>query len=148
MDWLESLDLHWIWLALGLVLAIGEMTIPGVFLIWLAGAALVTGVAAWLLPIGLPLQIVLFAVLAIVSVFAGRNWLRENPIEAADPKMNDRGARAVGEVVVVTQVIETGSGRVRLGDSEWLARGPDAEPGTKMRVAGHDGAVLVVEHLH
>ena len=33
-------------------------------------------------------------------------------------------------------------------DSEWLAKGPDAEPGTKMRVAGHDGVVLVVEHLH
>jgi membrane protein implicated in regulation of membrane protease activity len=148
MEWLESLELHWIWLALGLLLAIGEMTIPGVFLIWLAAAALVTGVVAWLTPIGLPLQIVLFAVLAIVSVFAGRNWLRANPIEAADPKMNDRGARAVGEVVVVTQVIEAGSGRVRLGDSEWLARGPDAEPGTKMRVAGHDGAVLMVEHLH
>ena len=40
------------------------------------------------------------------------------------------------------------TGRVRLGDSEWLAKGPDAEPGTRMRVSGHDGAVLLVEHLH
>jgi membrane protein implicated in regulation of membrane protease activity len=54
----------------------------------------------------------------------------------------------VGETVTVTQVIADGSGRVKLGDSEWLARGPDAEPGTKMRVASHDGAVLVVEYLH
>ena len=29
--------------ALGLLLAVGEITIPGVFLIWMAGAALVTG---------------------------------------------------------------------------------------------------------
>ena len=84
----------------------------------------------------------------LTSVFIGRNWLRANPIESADPKMNDRGARSVGETVVVTQVIESGSGRVKLGDSEWLARGPDAEPGTRMRVSGHDGAVLLVEHLH
>ena len=148
MDWLETLDPNWGWLALGLVLAIAEMAIPGVFLIWLAGAALITGVVSWVVPIGVPLQIMLFAVLAIVSVFAGKRYLRDNPIAAADPMMNDRGARLVGESVVVTHVIEGGTGRVKLGDSEWLVRGPDAEPGTRMRVTGHDGAVLLVEHLH
>ena len=148
MDWLETLDPNWGWLALGLVLAIAEMAIPGVFLIWLAGAALITGLISWVVPIGVPLQIMLFAVLAIVSVFAGKRYLRDNPIAAADPMMNDRGARLVGESVVVTHVIEGGTGRVKLGDSEWLVRGPDAEPGTRMRVTGHDGAVLLVEHLH
>jgi inner membrane protein len=148
VDMLETLSSHWLWLGLGLVLAIAEILVPGVFLIWLAGAALITGVVTWLVPLGLPLEIVLFTVLAIVSVFTGRNYLRANPVVPADPKMNDRGARSVGEVVVVTQVIAEGSGRVKLGDSEWLARGPDAEPGTKMRVSGADGAVLLVEHLH
>jgi membrane protein implicated in regulation of membrane protease activity len=148
MDWLNNLEPHYLWLALGLALIVGEMTIPGVFLIWLSGAAIITGLIAWATPIGIPLQIVVFAVLSIVSVFIGRNYLRDNPIEPADPKMNDRGARSIGETVVVTEVIADGSGRVKLGDSEWLARGPDAEPGTKMRVAGADGAVLVVEYLH
>lgn len=148
MDWLENLDPHWFWLALGLVLAIGEMAIPGVFLIWLAAAALVTGLVAWVVPVGMPVQVVLFAVLAIVFVFAGRNYLRRHPVEGADPMMNDRGGRAVGQNVIVTHAIDGGTGRVKLGDSEWLARGPDAEPGTRMKVTGHDGAVLVVEHLH
>ena len=148
MDWLNSLEPHWFWLALGLILAIGEITIPGVFLIWLAAAALVTGVVAWVTPLGMPLQIVVFAALAIAFVFIGRNYLRRHPIESADPQMNDRGARAVGENVIVTSVIAGGTGRVRLGDSEWLAKGPDAEPGTRMKVTGHDGVVLVVEHLH
>jgi hypothetical protein len=148
MDWLDAISSHWLWLGLGLLLAIAEIVIPGVFLIWLAGAALVTGVVTWLVPLGLPVEIVLFAVLAVTSVFIGRNYLRRNPIEPADPRMNDRGAQAIGETVTVTQVIEAGQGRVKLGDSEWLARGPDAEPGTRMRVSGHDGAVLMVEHLH
>jgi len=148
MTMLDGIEPHWLWLTLGLALAVGEMAIPGVFLIWMAGAALITGFAAWILPIPFSLQVVLFAVLSMAAVFAGRNWLARHPIEPADPKMNDRGARAVGQTVMVTQVIEGGEGRVKLGDSEWLARGPDAEPGTRMRVAGHDGAVLVVEHLH
>ncbi len=143
-----TFDPHWAWLALGLVLAVGEMTIPGVFLIWMAGAAVITGLATWLVPLSVPLQVVLFAVLSVGAVFIGRNWLRANPIVAADPMMNDRGARAIGETVVVTQVIEGGEGRVKLGDSEWIAKGPDAEPGTRMRVASHNGSILMVEYLH
>ncbi len=141
-------DPHWAWLALGLVLAVGEMTIPGVFLIWMAGAAVITGLVTWIVPLSVPLQVVLFAVLSMAAVFIGRNWLRANPIIAADPMMNDRGGRAVGETVLVTTVIEGGEGRVKLGDSEWIAKGPDAEPGTRMRVTAHDGSILIVEHLH
>lgn len=148
MTWLETLDSHWAWLAIGLVLAVAEMAVPGFFLIWLAGAAIVTGFLAWVVPLSLAWQIVIFAVLALVAVFSGRRFLAANPVVSADPLMNDRGGRLVGEVVVVTQAIDDGSGRVRQGDSEWLAKGPDAEPGTRMRVAGHQGTVLLVEHLH
>lgn len=148
MAWLETLASHWAWLALGLVLAVAEMVIPGVFLIWLAAAAIVTGLLAWALPLSLALQIVIFAALAVIAVFSGRRYLRANPVEGVDPLMNDRGGRLVGEVVTVASAIEGGSGRVKHGDSEWLAKGPDAEPGTRMRVSGHDGTVLLVEHIH
>ena len=96
-------------------------------------------------PIGLPLQIVVFAVLAIVAVFLGRRYLKDNPIHEADPMMNHRTERLVGEMVVVTQAIEGGAGKVKLGDSEWLARGADAAVGARLRVTGHEGTALVVE---
>ncbi|MET0252221.1 MAG: NfeD family protein [Novosphingobium sp.] len=143
-DWFSSAP-HWGWLAIGVALATAEMLLPGYFLIWLAAAAVLTGVAALLIPIGLPLQIALFAALAIVAVLLGRRWLKANPIVSPDPMMNDRGGRLVGETVTVTQAIEGGRGRVRHGDSEWLARGPDAPAGARMRIVGHDGAVLIVE---
>lgn len=145
---LESLDPRYAWLVLGLVLAIGEMLIPGVFLIWLAGAAIVTGLTLWAVPLGMTAQVMLFAVLAIAAVFAGRRWLAAHPVVAADARMNDRGARLLGEVVTVTRAIAGGSGKVQVADGEWLAKGPDAEPGTRMRVCGNQGTVLVVEHLH
>ena len=146
MEWLETLDVPYAWLAFGLVLAVAEIVIPGFFLIWLAGAALVVGALTWFLPIGLPLQIVIFAVLAIVAVFTGRRYLAANPVVPADPLMNDRAGRLVGEIVVVTSGIEEGSsGKVRCGDSEWLAKGPPAAVGARMRVMCHQGAVLLVE---
>ncbi len=148
MDWVNELAPHWHWLAIGLILAAAEMAIPGIFLIWMAGAAIVTGLVVWAVPIGLPVQVVLFAVLAMASVLTGRRYLRSHPIEGVDPLMNDRGGQAVGEGVVVTHAIEGGGGRGGGGGLEWNARGPDAEPGTRMRVCGHDGTLLVVEHLH
>ena len=148
MDMLDTLDPRWGWLALGMILAIAEIAIPGVFLIWLAGAALVTGLLTFVLPIGLPVQIGVFAVLAIGSVFLGKRWIAAHPVVGADPLMNDRTGRLVGQTVVVTTAIVGGSGKVRQGDGEWLARGPDAEPGTRMRVSGAQGTVLLVEHMH
>jgi len=142
-----EVDPHWAWFALGLLLAAAEMVAPGLFLIWLSGAALVTGALTWFLPIGLPLQVVIFAVLAIVAVFAGRRYLRGNPVGEADPKMNKRGARMQGEVATVTQPIEAGGGRVRFGDSEWIAHGPDAPVGAHVRITGMDGTILLVEPI-
>lgn len=147
MDWLDQIEAHWAWLALGLILAGAEMAFPGVFLIWMAAAAIITGIVAWQLDIGVPLQVVVFAVLSIVSVFTGRRWLRDNPVEAADPLLNRRGAQLVGQTGVITAAIEGGSGRVRHGDSEWLASGDDIEAGTRVRITGTNGAVLLVERI-
>ena len=147
LETLGELDPHWTWLAIGLFLAAAEMAIPGLFLIWLSGAALLTGTLVWFVPIGLPLQIVIFAVLAIVAVFLGKRYLRDNPITEADPKMNRRGARMVGEVATVSEAIADGSGRVHYGDGEWLAKGADVPLGARVRITGSDGAVLLVEPL-
>ena len=146
--WMNALDARYAWLAVGLLLAVAEMMIPGVFLVWMAGAAFVTGLATFVMPLGSAEQVVMFALLAFGSVLLGREWVRRHPVESADPGMNDRGGRAVGQMVIVTEELRDGAGRVRHGDGEWLARGPDAVIGTRMRVAGHDGTVLLVEYLH
>ena len=142
---MENIEPYLAWLGIGLLLAVAEMLIPGVFLIWMAGAAFIVALLGWLTPIGVPLQIVLFALLAFTAVFSGRRYLRNNPVEAADPMMNHRGQRVVGQSVVVTQAIEGGSGRVKLGDSEWIAKGADADVGTRLRVTGSEGTTLLVE---
>jgi inner membrane protein len=147
MDWLSTLEAHWFWLILAAILGTAEILVPGFFLIWLAAAAAVTGIAAFLLPIGPTAQGLLFAVLAVASVYAGRRWFVQNPIESDDPKLNNRGARLTGEIVTVIDPITNGRGRVKVGDSIWNARGPDTSSGAQVRVTGADGAVLRVESL-
>ena len=147
MDFLDGIEAHWIWLTLGLVLAGLEMLVPGVYLIWLAIAAIITGLLTLGLDLSVPMQIVDFVFLALIAAFSARRILRDRPIATTDPLLNRRGAQLVGETAVVTQPIEEGSGRVRLGDSEWIARGPDLAAGTRVRVTGTKGVVLLVEPL-
>ena len=148
MDWLENLQAYWVWLTLGVVLAGAEMLLPGVYLIWLALAAIATGVLTAGLDLSLPYQVVNFVSLALIFAFSARRFLRDKPIESADPLMNRRGARLVGETAMVVQAIAHGSGRVKLGDSEWIARGPDVAAGECVRVSGSEGAILLVEPLN
>ena len=144
-DWLTNMEPHWAWLSLGVLLAAAEIVAPGFFLIWIGAAAVVTGVIAWVVPLSVPLQLGIFAALAFVALYGGRRWLKANPITTADPHLNQRGGRLVGEVLTVTKAIEDGRGRARVGDGEWPVRGPDVAEGTKVRVVSADGGVLVVE---
>jgi membrane protein implicated in regulation of membrane protease activity len=144
-DWISNMEPHWAWLSIGVLLAAAEIVAPGFFLVWLGAAAIVTGIVAWIVPIGVPIQLAIFAVLAIVALYGGRKWLRDNPITTTDPLLNQRGGRLVGEVLTVTKAIEDGRGRAKVGDGEWPVRGPDTAEGSKVRVVSADGSVLVVE---
>jgi inner membrane protein len=145
MDFLNNLEAHWFWLLAGMLLGAAEIIVPGFFLIWFALAAIITALLTLLLPIGVAVQIGLFAVFAIITVYAGRRWFVSNPIVSNDPNLNDRGARLTGEIVTVVEAIQHGSGRVKVGDSVWSAKGSDADAGSQVRITGAVGAVLLVE---
>jgi membrane protein implicated in regulation of membrane protease activity len=142
-----DIEPHWLWLLAAVLLGIAEVIAPGVFLIWLAAAAALTGLVTMLLGIELAFQLVLFTLLAIFALYAGRRWYLSNPVTSSDPLLNDRGARLTGETLTVVSAIENGRGRVRVGDGVWPCKGPDAPEGALVRVTGADGACLRVEPL-
>lgn len=136
------------WLAAAILLSIAELLIPGIFLIFLAVAAAITGLALFALP-ELPLiaQVGSFAAWSIVSVTIGRRWYRDYPLETSDPMLNDRAARVIGATVVVAEPIVDGAGRAVLGDGTWPATGPDAAAGTRMRIVAVENGVLRLEPI-
>ncbi|MGD9810385.1 MAG: NfeD family protein [Sphingobium sp.] len=135
----------WWWLALAVLLAIGEIVTPGVFLIWIAAAAAITGAFAMLIPAPLAVQFVLFALLCLAAVWFGRRWYADNPVESQDPMLNDRSARLVGRPVTVVEPIVNGEGRVTVDDGTWSAVGPDAPVGVRLTVTGVSGSTLTVD---
>ena len=140
-----DIEPHWMWLIAAAILGIAELLVPGVFLIWLAAAAALTGFTALVFGLPLAFQFALFALLSLGAVYAGRRWYANNPVASSDPLLNDRTSRLIGQTLVVTTGIENGSGRVKVGDSVWNCRGPDCEAGARVRVTGGDGSCLLVE---
>ena len=142
---LGGLDAHWWWLIAAALLGILEIFLPGIFLVWMAAAAALTGIVVAFLPLPLPFQLALFGLLAMAAVLGGRRHYERHPVPSSDPLLNDRTARLIGEQVTVVTAIENGAGRVKVGDSVWTARGPDAAAGTRMKVTGAEGNCLRVE---
>ncbi len=135
------------WLVAALLLGIGEIVLPGFFLIWLAGAAALAGVLTFALGLPIVAQVAVFAVAAIAAVYAARRWFQRHPVTSPDPMLNDRTARLVGTLVTVVEPIAADRGRVRVGDGVWNAAGVDAVPGETVRVIGADGTTLLVERV-
>lgn len=136
---------HWAWLILAVLLAIGEILMPGVFLIWIAIAAAITGFAAMTGLLTVAMQIGLFAILCVVATYAGKRWYVDNPVESQDPLLNDRAARLIGERVMLVEPISGGQGRVKVDDSVWTCRGTDMDAGAWVKVVAVQGTTLMVE---
>ena len=144
-EWLSNLADHWWWVGGGALLAILEILLPGVFLIWVAIAAWITGLIVAFIPLSLALQLVIFVLLAFATVWLGRQYYARVPVANPDPNLNVRASRLIGQVVTVESAIENGRGRVRVGDGVWNAAGPDAPSGAKVRIVAEEGTLLTVE---
>jgi membrane protein implicated in regulation of membrane protease activity len=140
-----GLEPQWWWLLAAALLALVELVVPGIFSVWIAAAAALTGVAVMAFDLPLAFQLALFALLSIAAVYFGRRWYEGNPVDSADPMLNDRTARLLGQTVTVVSAIRGGEGRVKVGDSVWSARGPDAEEGARVRIVAAEGPCLRVE---
>ena len=135
---------HWWILALGLIIL--ETVLPGTFFLWMGISAIVLGLLAWVIPeMSWEMQLMLFAILSLVSIVGWRMWQRRHPEESDQPNLNRRGEQYVGRVFTLETPIENGFGKVRVGDTLWRVKGAEAPAGIKVKVTSVDGVILVVE---
>ena len=144
-DWLADLG-YWHWFVLGLLLVILEMFSPAAYFLWLGIGAGLTGVLLLAWPgLGWPVQLLAFALLAVLSVALGRRYLARHPIKTDEPTLNRRGEQYVGRVFTLQEPIVNGLGKIRVDGSTWKISGSDCPSGSRVKVTGVDGVVLEVE---
>jgi membrane protein implicated in regulation of membrane protease activity len=132
-----------LWMAVGLVLVVAEILLPGAFLLWLGIAALGTGLASRMVELSFATQVVVFAVLAPLSIAVAMT-VRRRRLPAS---VNTPGSGLVGRTATALG-FEGREGRVRLGDSDWPARLVQGAalpaPHAALHVVAVDGLVLLV----
>jgi len=136
----------WFWFAVAGILLIFELTAPGIFFIWLAGPAVVVGLLDLGFDMGWQIELLLFAALSVVSVYAGRRWLgRRRVFDSDRPNLNRRMYDYVGRSYVLGEAIVDGRGRLTIDSTIWEVQGPDTPKGARVTVTGVDGLKLTVE---
>lgn len=142
---MDSID-FWHWLILGVVLVVLEVFAPGAFFLWMGVAAFIVGLILWALPdMGWETQLLLFAIISVVSIALWRIRLRKHPTESEEPSLNARTQEYVGRVFTLTEAIENGYGKIHVDDAYWTVAGPDSATGTKVKVISAAGLILNVE---
>jgi len=142
---MNGIDPGWLWLIGGVLLLILEVIAPGFFLVFLGAAAIATGLFTVLFNLGAAAELALFALYSVIAVLVGRRFYANRTADSTDPLLNDRAGRLVGKVVTVVAAVDDQNGRVRVGDSEWSARGGPAAVGERVRITGVEGNCLTVE---
>ena len=139
----------WAWWVLGIALLILEVLMPGVFLVWIGIAAIITGAlslmlweqAFWVWQ----MQWLVFAALSLAAALIGRRIIKTRGETSDQPHLNQRGQSLVGRTATLEQPISEGRGRIRLDDTMWSVQGPDLPVGTRVRVTASNGRDLTVE---
>jgi membrane protein implicated in regulation of membrane protease activity len=131
------------WLAIALLAAILEVSVPHFGCAFISAGAVCAAVAAYF-GFGIPVQIGTFVVVLTVSIAA----LRARMLERVGGKgVPTRTEPLIGRHGQVTHDIDSilGNGRVTVGGEDWAARSREPIPsGTRVRVVGADGIVLEV----
>ena len=90
-------------------------------------------------------QVISFAVLSLISAIIGRKYFYSTHPDTDQPHLNERGAQMVGKISTLTDALENGTGRIKLGDTIWRVAGPDLPAGSKVKVVDIDAGTLRVE---
>jgi inner membrane protein len=139
----------WLWWIIAGVLLFGELLLPGVFLLWLAAAAALTGLLDLVLGLGWQGEVVTFVALSVALVLASWNYVRaQRSPKSEQPNLNQRQMAYVGRRTVLLNAISNGAGKARIDDSVWDVTGPDLPKGAQVIVTGVAGATLTVEAIN
>ncbi len=139
----------WHWVGLGIVLMSIEVVVGTFDLLWVSIGAFLTALFALIVPLpagGWEGQLTFFGVVALAFVVSGRTIFKGLRLRSSShPNLNDRLANMVGQHGHATTAFDGGNGKVKIGDTVWLARAEGAiNAGDGVTVTGAEQGVLRV----
>jgi membrane protein implicated in regulation of membrane protease activity len=132
----------WLWLIVAAIILAVEVATGSGWLLWPAGVAAVVGASTLVLPLSLPMELLLFAGLTIVTTLLARRYLPRSLVSDGSPDINDNVARLIGHKGRAACAFANGQGRVDIDGKEWeaeLPAGGELPSGAAVEVVGVKG---------
>lgn len=144
----------WHWLVLGFLLMIAEIFIPTFASLWFGAAAVIVAALAWLLPVPLIVQVLVWLGLSVVFMFAWITYIK--PLSINRKRAGQSNSAIIGEtgmIILKPQPKIVGMIRFNVpifGVDEWTCRtdGEAVEVGDRVVVTDIIGNDLVVAATH
>lgn len=144
-DFLQHL-VFWYWFGLAAVLLILELLTGSGFLLWMGISAGLMGCMLFFFPAVSPmLQLLTFAVVAILTAVFWKKYLKKYPIRTDRPTLNRRGEQYIGRLFTLEAPVVNGMGVVHVDDTTWRIRCTDLPAGSRIKIIGVDGVILIAE---
>jgi membrane protein implicated in regulation of membrane protease activity len=135
-----------LWIIVAVVLLLGEVFTPGLFILGPIALAAVAAAIVSLFGVGAIAQVIVFIAGSLASVALIRPIARSHLRMPAAIRTGT--AALTGAKAVVLQRVDSDGGRVKIGGEEWSARaymdGQVFEPGTRVEVVKIEGATALV----
>lgn len=145
MEWL-LLNPFALWLVIGGVLLAVEVGTGSGWLLWPAASAAIVGLLSLVVHFEFNMQLVVFAILTIITTLAGRHFFPQAVLTGGD--INDAKSRMAGLDGVAAGDFQGNHGRVFVDGKEWAAQvegEASLASGQRVIVVGVDGSRLTVK---
>jgi len=147
IEFLNETILWWHWIVLGIILLILEMTTGTFFMLGLGVSAIIVGVIDSLVGISFTLELTLWVVLSVLSIWAWFRWIKGDTVSYSGQSnyrldtigtvMEDIKPHARGKVKFDTPV---------LGNTSWHSTSKvDIDKGTRVEIVQISGQLIEVE---
>ncbi len=145
MEWINDI-IYWHWLILAVALIILEILMPGAYFLWMGISAAVVGGVIFIFPqMPILVQVLIFAILSVITVMMYRSYQKKNPIVTDEPALNRRAEQYIGQSFALSEPIVNGEGKIKVDDSTWKVTGVDMDAGELVHVVSVEGSTFKVE---
>jgi len=139
--------LFWHWWVLTLIFTVIEAIAPsGLFAAMTLGTVITGGVAWANQDMAWGLQLALFGTITVVVFLPLSAFLKKRQMLAGGAEA-DSLTNYLGHELVLTSAMMNGFSEIELDGENRMLKGPEMKVGTKVRVVGTDGDILVVYPL-
>lgn len=138
-----------VWFVVGIVLALLELVIPGLIIIFFAFGAILVSVLSYFIDIDVAMQIMLFVIASVSSLVLFRKKLKTRFfLEGKNSSSSEDDEFTGQQVKVIADIMPNQDGKVEFKGANWKAKSEcPIKAGATAQIIGKESICLIVKPI-